>query len=143
MDNIAIIVSVAAFATAVLGPLITASIQCSHESKMYNKRFYEEHKQQVIENYLKAVGKFAFTTDWNEKLEFGEASAEIFMYTPKELWDNIRELNKQISDYTTSSDDYSTKKEYQKKLLNNYFELCEKFHMINRRKGLCKLSRTK
>ena len=139
MNDIAIIISVAAFATAVLGPLITTWITCAHDSKMHKKRFYEEHKQQVIENYLKSVGKFVFTTNWDDRRDFGESTAEIFMYAPKRLWPIIRSINSKISQYITTQGTDNERKTAVKDLQNCYFELCEEFHMLNRDKGICML----
>ena len=133
MDNIAIIISVAAFATAVLGPLITAGIQCWHESRMHKMRYYDEHKQEVIENYLKSVGKYAFTTDRSEKRDFGESSAEIFMYTPKEMWPDIRRLNDLILEYTMSQGTYEQKHAEQTDIIKHYYALCEKFNNLSRK----------
>lgn len=132
MDIISIVISIAAFVTAVLGPLGTALIQSKHENKMYQNRFYTEHKQEVIENYIKAVGRYVFSDTWDDKRNFGEASAEIFMYTPPELWDDIKEINLQLSIMSTVCEDSNQFKQRQRKIQEAYFSLCEKFHRLNR-----------
>lgn len=128
---IAIIISAAAFLTSVIGPCLSAYIQSKHEEKMYKKRFISEHEHEVIERYLKTAGKYSFSMDYNDMRDFGEASAEIFMYAPRELWKDIQELNTQISNISLCND-FQTKKSKNKQLQKSYLDLCEKFSDFRR-----------
>ena len=134
MDITAIIVAAisgAAFLASIIGPYIAAKTTCNHEERMYRARFKTEHEHEVIERYLKAVGRLAFASDHNEMKDFGEASAEIFMYAPQELWSDIRDLNEQISDLC-HAENYHQKKEQRIIIQVSYFALCEKFSNLRR-----------
>lgn len=128
---IAIIISAAAFLMTVLGPLLTSLIQCHHETAMYENRFNIEHRHEVIEKYLKSAGKYVFSGEFKNREEFGEASAEIFMYAPKELWSDIRELNITISE-AFFIDDYQLRQKCLQQAQAKYFSLCEKFSFLHR-----------
>ncbi|MBQ8836423.1 MAG: hypothetical protein IJ002_03040 [Clostridia bacterium] len=128
---IAIVISAAAFLTSIAGPFLTAHIQCKHEQKMYHKRFRIEHEHEVIERYLKTAGKYCFSLDYNDMRDFGEASAEIFMYAPKELWDDIKALNTQIS-VISRVGDYDKSKQLRTQLQESYLSLCENFSVLRR-----------
>ena len=93
---IAIIVSVIALLSTIIGPIITAKRTCNHEKEMYKLRFYKEHEHEVIERYLRVVGRFAFGQHYDDQKDLGEALSEIFMYAPKELWDDIQSINSKI-----------------------------------------------
>lgn len=128
---LAIVISAAAFLTSVAGPCLTAHINSKHEQKMYTKRFKTEHKHEVIEKYLKAVGKYVFSSfDENTDI-FGEASAEIFMYVPKELWDDIRALNTSIINFSQITG-FEYKQTIKPQLQRSFLSLCEKFSDLNR-----------
>ena len=119
-------IAFAALFVSAAGPFFTALINSIHESRMSKKRFVQEHEHQVIERYLKAVGKYVFTTEHSDMREFGECSSEIFMYAPEELWDDIRDLNKKITEYR-QCDEHSLRMVLKQNNQKLYFELCEKF----------------
>lgn len=127
---LAIVISGAAFLMSVFGPLLTALVTGKHEEKMYAKRFKTEHEHQVIERYLQSVGKYLFSKSYDDIREFGESSAEIFMYTPKELWDDIRSLNEDI--FMLHRCNFEERELKTPKSQKKYFALCEKFSSLRR-----------
>ena len=128
---IAIVISAAAFLTSIAGPCLTAFINCRHERKMYFNRFKTEHEHDVVEKYIKTVGRYVFSLDYKDLNNFGEASAEIFMYAPKELWSDIRQLNQDIAEISRLGY-YEQQKAKQGQLQNSYLILCEKFSDLRR-----------
>lgn len=130
-DIISIIIAAAAFFTAVIGPLLSSLIQCRHESKMYEKRFKTEHEHEAIERYIKVVGKNVFSINHDNMEDFSEASAEIFMYAPMYLWDDIRKINNMIASIYADTD-YQSIGPRKREAQTVYFSLCEKFSDLRR-----------
>lgn len=128
---VAIVISGAALLFSIIGPLITAVIKNRYDSKMYERRFYNEHRHEVIENYLKCLGKCLFAITFDATVEFGEATAEIFMYVPKEMWENIRKLNQGVTNMVIAQY-HSDKKTHADNLRPIYFQLCEQFSELGR-----------
>ena len=127
----ALVLSIAALAFSVAGPIITAVIKRNHERDMFKNKFELKHRHDAIEKYLKSAGRCVFTGDHNDIRDFGEASAEIFMYAPSELWTDIRNLNDGISELTSLSDHNQIRKEKQY-LQSTYLSLCEKMSNLRR-----------
>ena len=130
-DIIAIVIAAAAFVTSVGGPCLTAHITCKHESEMYDKRFKKEHEHDVIEQYLKSIGKFVFCPDLKNIENFGEAVSEIFMYTPPAIWEDIKSLNQDIL-RVASIQDYEQRQTQKLALQPSFLALCEKLSSISR-----------
>ena len=125
-------IALAALIVAACGPLITALITAKHESFMYKTKYVDEHKHEVVEKYLKSVGRFLFSLDHNDLKEFGASSSEIFMYAPKNLWDDIKKINEAIFKISSCSD-YEEKKNLCKKSKLLFYELCENFADFSRK----------
>ncbi len=79
---------------AISTPIITAIINSHHEIKMYKLRFYNEHKSEVIEGFLKTVGNCIYYSDESNLHSLGEYFGEIYLYTPPSMHDKITELSK-------------------------------------------------
>ena len=129
---LAIIISAVAVLSTIIGPMITAKITCEHEEKMYRKRFLTEHQHEAIERYLQTVGRYAFGENYEDLKDLGNAVSEIFMYTPPELWDDIKNINKQLMDFADSSYHTGERKHNKIILRQSYFSLCEKFASLRR-----------
>lgn len=138
---IAIIVTVIALLSTIIGPMITARRTCRHEKEMYKLRFYKEHEHEAIERYLRVVGRFAFGQHYDDQKDLGEALSEIFMYAPKELWDDIQSINDKIISILgiKSNSDRSVQ---MPGLQKSYVKLCRDFAPYRRSNEECKRSRT-
>ena len=122
---IAIIISATAVLASIIGPMITAAITCRHERKMYKKRFLMEHEHEVIERYLRTIGRYAFGNAPEDQKDLGDAMSEIFMYAPIELHDDLQNINNQIIELMGCS--YDDEWQRAANLRKSYLELCEKF----------------
>lgn len=123
---IAIIVSVIALLSTIIGPMITAWRTCKHEKEMYKLRFYKEHEHEVIERYLRVVGRFAFGQHYDDQKNLGEALSEIFMYAPEELWDDIQSINSEIISILNIKLN-SDRNVHMPELQQSYIKLCRSF----------------
>ena len=130
-EIITIAIAGAAFVMSVIGPCLTAHITCKHESEMYDKRFKKEHQHDVIEQYLKSIGKYVFSPDLNNVENFGEAVSEIFMYTPLEIREDIKTLNQGVL-HVASIQDYEQRQMQKLALQPTYLALCEKLSSLSR-----------
>lgn len=122
---IAIIISATAVLSSVIGPMITAAITCRHERKMYQKRLLLEHEHEVIERYLRTIGRYAFGNAREDQKDLGDAISEIFMYAPIELHADLQNINNLIIELMSSNYDHAW--QLRTKLRKSYLELCEKF----------------
>lgn len=77
---------------ALVSPWIIAIINHKHEEKMHKLKFYEEHKAEVIENFLRKTGAYIYSHNWDKKLDIGEYSGEIYLYVDQKLWNEIDKL---------------------------------------------------
>lgn len=122
-----IAISLAALLVSAGGPALTALIQTKHEQRMHRDRFILEHSHQVIENYLKAAGRYAFGYQPEDKNSFGESCAEIFMYAPEQLWDDIQEINILIHKIIDGKPEFIQIVEMRIELRKKYLNLCRDF----------------
>ena len=122
---IAIIISATAVLASIIGPMLTAAITCHHERKMYKKRFLLEHEHEVIERYLRTIGRYAFGNAPEDQKDLGDAMSEIFMYAPIELHDDRQSINTQLIELMGCS--YDDEWQRAANLRKSYLELCEKF----------------
>lgn len=99
MENVnwSVIISGIALLAAILSPVITTIINNIHETKMSNRRYYQEHRAEVIENFIRYAGAINELTgrDFDFR-EYGKCSKEIYLYIPEELWSTVDEIDKYI-----------------------------------------------
>ena len=86
------IASTIALITAIISPIITTILNNRHQIKMHNINFYESHRAEAIENYLKATG-YAIQDQSSLSEQYGKHLAEIYLYLPEELWDYIDKID--------------------------------------------------
>lgn len=84
-------------------PILTSIINVVHETRTYERRFYNEYKAQVIEKYISSIGKYILCSDNNYAAECGEHYGEALIYVNKETADKMIELNSILSEYTYDS----------------------------------------
>lgn len=108
-----------------ISPIIIEKIKARRERKTWNRDFYEKHRCEVIENYLKAVGEYIFYPSGTNESKFGCAVSEIFMYAPEDSWGVIQKMNEAIANYKGTDRGY---------LKIQYFELCKLLAPLKREK---------
>ncbi|MEG2522293.1 MAG: hypothetical protein RSA49_05405 [Anaerovoracaceae bacterium] len=91
------IISGIALVVAILSPAITSYMNNRHEYKMYRLRFYEKHRAEAIEDYIRCTGAVILEPTKDNFTAYGKCYGEIFLYTPQKMWDNLREINLFIS----------------------------------------------
>ena len=137
MDSgiISIIISGFSLITAVSSTLITACLNNRHAARMHKIEFYEKRKYEVIENYLKNVGKVIFYPEEESVKDLSEWISEIYMYMPSEYWNGIDEINKIILEISKDHFHYPHREEAKKK----YLDFCKSVSSINRKQSVTKI----
>ena len=79
--------------TAVSQVIIT-KLNNRHQERISKREMFVRRQIEVIEKYLASVGK---ALDHDNFTDFRESRGTIFLYTPKETWDDIRRLNSLLS----------------------------------------------
>ena len=78
---------------SILSPAISALITTRHERKMYSLKFYEQHRAEIIEGYIRTCGAVLSNPTIDNLSDFGKFSGELFFYVPNELYELVRNLN--------------------------------------------------
>ncbi len=110
VDNgtLAIVISIASLFLSVLGPLITALINGRFRIKekeleieeriiFQNIEYYEKHRTEVVENFLKSASQYILNKDETNSKEFGASIPEIYLYVDEAYWKEIDNLIKCIN----------------------------------------------
>ena len=131
------VIATIALLSAISSPIITAYFNNRYLLKKHDLDFYYSHRSQVIESYLRAVGKYIYSPSHESFAELGVSLSEIFMYTPRDLWPDIEKMNTYIVEYGELRSDYSSdnkeKIEKNKTLLKLHYEcLCQSFSDLAR-----------
>lgn len=79
--------------TAVSQVIIT-KLNNRHQERISKREMFVRRQIEVIEKYLASVGK---ALDHDNVTDFRESRGIIFLYTPKETWNDIRRLNSLLS----------------------------------------------
>lgn len=85
-----------ALVAAIISPIVTAIINNHYQTKMKRLQFFDEHRAEVIENYIRFTGSVSkMSSGFEEFRNFGKYSKEIYLYVSEDLWryiDQIEEL---------------------------------------------------
>lgn len=91
------IISGIALVAAVLSPVITAIVNNKYQSKINRQKYFDEHRAQVIENYIQSVGELCEDVDRESfRRAYGRNSKEIYLYLPQELWSKVDSIDSLI-----------------------------------------------
>ena len=96
LTTVSIIISIAAFLSSVLSPILVQLITNYHQRKRGKLEFVEKHKHEVIENYIKAVGAHIYSGCRNGDRDYASTIGEIYMYVDQSLWGKVEELTNEI-----------------------------------------------
>ena len=94
--DITIIISLITAVAAILAPVLTAFINTRHEQKMKKLEMFELTRIKVISNYISSAEKYIDHTCEQYRLDFGECCNQIYLYTPKQIWNIIDDFNMMI-----------------------------------------------
>lgn len=107
-ETISLIIAFAALLFSLLSPIVSAFISGRYrlkekqleseiEQKKQYRTFYEEHRAQVIEKYLNAVGRACKSSSYDVLADYGEASGEIYFYVDESLWPLLDRINAKLT----------------------------------------------
>ena len=109
--DLSLAIAIAALILSALSPLVSSIIggifhymekklELKAEVERRNHEFYEQHRAEVIERYINAVGKAAQNFAVGNRQEFGESMGEIYMYVDKSLWPLLDSIASKINKHT-------------------------------------------
>ena len=85
-----------ALVAAIISPIVTAIINNHYQAKMKRLQFFDEHRAEVIENYIRFTGSInKMSAGYETYCKYGQYSKEIYLYISEDLWryvDQIEEL---------------------------------------------------
>lgn len=120
-----------ALVAAVLSPVIVVIINTANQYAKDRSDFYLKHECEVVETYLKSLGRYIYDNDKQENASaYGTAHAEIYMYIPENLWykiDNMDILLAQLKNTT-----FSTYPDKLSECRVMYEELCKTLSPLSR-----------
>lgn len=129
LTTVSIIISIAAFLSSVLSPILVQLISNYHQRKREKQEFVEKHKHEVIENYIKALGAHIYSGCRNGDREYATSIGEIYMYVDQSLWGKINDLTNLI----IKMEQCTVYESEQLAILKNlYNQLCEDFSIYAR-----------
>lgn len=150
IEFFALIISISSICVPYIFQSVFRILDSKIEDKRFERNHFLTHKSEVIEKYIRCVGKCALSEQKIDKAEFGEACAEIFMYAPEEMWDDILSVNQAISEMIEDfkgailgAPGYQEQQKYAKIIHEKYFNLCRCFSKLSRKYDLDKHKKTK
>lgn len=141
-DDLSLIISLAAFISAVLSPVVVQLITYFFQSRKDKKEYVEKHKHEVIEKYLKEIGKYIYSEGSSSEVDLGCSHAEIYMYIPTSYWHYIDDLHSCIRKLAVfrpvcfSEQENKTRAELLDCAKDLYLELCKEFSGFARDKKI-------
>lgn len=95
--DLSLVVALAALILSLISPIISSLIsgvfrlkekelELKAETEKRDQDFYVQHRAEVIERYINAVGKAAQNFAATNRQEFGEVMGEIYIYVDESLW---------------------------------------------------------
>lgn len=106
--NLSLVISVCAFILAILSPVASALIaghyrikekQLDYDAAREKVRdeIYTRHKREVIEEYIRSVGKVTLDPTRDSLAEHGLTSGQIYLYVDPGHWDLLDTINDSIA----------------------------------------------
>lgn len=78
------IVGGAALLLAIASPVITTIANNCYNATVWKLEYYEKHRAEVIETYLKSIGEYIYSPREEAKIKYAQSLGEIFMYVQQE-----------------------------------------------------------
>jgi len=114
------IISAITLLAAILSPVVTTIINNRHQAKLKKQAFFDSHRAEVIENFIRYTGSVNEVSSYAEDFrEYGKRSKEIYLYIPEHLWHYVDSIDNAIfeSEYKNAS-----------KLLANFCKELNQYH---------------
>lgn len=107
--TLSVIIAVSALVSSVVCPMLTVIINNHYQMKISNREYYDKHRAEVIEDYIRCAGCMTKYPDETVFQNYGKSNKEIYLYLPENLWNTVDCIEKSISnrDYDTASDNLS------------------------------------
>lgn len=81
------IISGIALVAAVISPVLTTIINNHFQNKVSHRRYYDEHRAEVIENYIRYAGMISRHSQSSEDFRgYGQYCKEVYLYLPESFW---------------------------------------------------------
>lgn len=101
-------ISIAALILSALSPFASAIISghfrlkekkmdLDAEEKRRRQQFYDQHRAEVIEAYITAVGSVARGKNYSDVVEYGKSMGEIYLYADESLWPLLDSISEKIT----------------------------------------------
>lgn len=95
---VALITALAAVIAPTISNLVTTIINNKHALEMQRIELIQKRRIQVIETYVDSVSYYIVTNQIRNWEEFSTITSQIFLYTPEEIWPQIKEINRLVND---------------------------------------------
>lgn len=102
-DNASLIISLAALALSILSPWLSArhlrkakEMELKAEAERRREEFYDQHRAEVIERYITAVGEICKTELPQDLHAYGKALGEVYLYVDQSLWPLLDTISEKI-----------------------------------------------
>lgn len=92
-----VLISVTALVISVLCPVLTALVNNLFQLKFRNRDFFNKHRAEVIEGYLRTAGACTCNDSKEARSEYGKYYAEIFLYAPEPIWGDLELFHEMIT----------------------------------------------
>lgn len=101
--DLSLAISLVALVLSVVSPVISSiisgafqiwkkKIEVKADKEKREQRFYEQHRVEVIERYIRAVGKACRMGTAANFDEFGASMGEIYLYVSEKHWDLLNSI---------------------------------------------------
>ena len=126
--------------SAIFSPILVQIITTRAQMQKEKREYSERHKQEVIENYLKEMGKHIYSGCKKGNSDYGACLSEIYMYFPHEYWYKITEVIKcvrEVENMSANSDQsINARNQALSRLQDMYLDLCKEAAPLSRDKKL-------
>lgn len=96
----AVVISTCTLFATVISPIITTILNNRYQMKIRNQDFYDRHRAEVIENYIRYAGSLSKQSSATDDFRnFGKYSKEIYLYLPEKFWGIIDSIQDSITEY--------------------------------------------
>lgn len=100
------IIALVALVISVVSPFLTTVLSNRFKQRIRNQDFYDRHRAEVIESFIKSAGAFIKSSSSRETwAEFGANMGEIYLYTDESLWPSLDKLNELLRSHITVNND--------------------------------------
>ena len=106
--DLSLVIALAALILSLISPIISSvvsglfrlkekGLEIKAEAEKRDQDFYVQHRSEVIERYINAVGKAIQNFATSNRQEFGELMGEIYIYVDESLWPLLDSIANKIN----------------------------------------------